>query len=215
MPKLVARNIAVSLDGFMAGPDQTLETPLGVRGESLHGWVFETRAGREMMGQTGGETGVNNDYIARGFANVGANIMGRNMFGPVRGEWPDDEWKGWWGPNPPYHSPVFVLTHHPRPSIEMEGGTVFHFTDEPVDVVLERAFEAAGGKDVRLNGGASTIRQYLAAGLLDVLDLAVAPVLLGSGERIFDGTLGTLDGYEVEKVVTSKDVTHVELVRKG
>jgi dihydrofolate reductase len=214
MPKLVANNIAVSLDGFMAGPDQSLEHPLGVGGQRLHEWVFETAAGRKMMGQTGGETGVNNDYIELGFENIGANIMGRNMFGPVRGEWPDDEWKGWWGPNPPYHSPVFVFTHHARPSIEMEGGTVFHFTDEPIDVVLERAFEAAGGQDVRLNGGASTIRQYLAAGLLDVLDIAVAPVLLGTGERIFDG-LGTLDGYECSKVVTSKDVSHVELVRKG
>jgi dihydrofolate reductase len=214
MPKLVARNIAVSLDGFMAGPDQTLENPLGVGGQRVHEWMFVTKAGREMMGQSGGETGVNNDYIERGFENVGANIMGRNMFGPVRGEWPDHDWKGWWGSNPPYHSPVFVLTHHARPSIEMEGGTTFHFTDEPIELVLERAFEAAGGQDVRLNGGASTIRQYLAAGLLHVLDLAVAPVLLGSGERVFDD-LGTLDGYEVEKVVTSKDVSHVELVRKG
>jgi dihydrofolate reductase len=214
MPKLRAHNIAVSLDGFAAGPDQRLEDPLGVGGERLHDWVFETEAGRKMLGQTGGETGVNNDYIERGFDGIGANIMGRNMFGPVRGEWPDHDWTGWWGPNPPYHSPVYVLTHHARPSVEMEGGTVFHFTDEPIEVVLERAFEAADGQDVRLNGGASTIRQYLRAGLLDVLDIAVAPVLLGAGERLLDG-LGTLDGYECAKVVTSRNVSHVELVRKG
>src|SRR6266568_587947 len=185
MARLRAHSIAVSLDGFMAGPAQDRQHPLGVGGERLHTWVFETQAGREMIGQGGGSTGLDNDFIRVGTEGIGATIMGRNMFGPIRGEWGDEEWRGWWGDDPPFHHPVFVLTHHPRPSIAMEGGTTFHFVDG-VHRALDRAVAAAGGADVRLGGGAATIRQYLRAGLLDELHVAIVPVLLGGGERLFE-----------------------------
>jgi dihydrofolate reductase len=209
MAKLRVHNLATSLDGFAAGPDQDLEHPLGVGGERLHGWVFETRTGRAMMGEEGGETGIDDDFMTRGDAGIGATIMGRNMFGPQRGPWLDESWTGWWGPNPPYHHPVFVLTHHVRPSVEMDGGTVFHFVDDDLETVLATAFEAAGGDDVRLAGGPATIRAYLRAGLVDELHVPVVPVLLGGGERLLDG----IDGYEVREFVASPKVAHYTLVR--
>jgi dihydrofolate reductase len=187
MPKLRVHNISMSLDGYAAGPDQSLENPLGVGGERLHDWVFATRYGREMIGEEGGEKGVDNDYLVRGDEGIGATIMGRNMFGPIRGPWADESWTGWWGETPPYRHPVFVLTHHARPPVEMAGGTVFHFVTDGIEAALERAFDAASGRDVRLAGGAATIQQYVRAGLVDELDVAVVPVLLGSGERLLDG----------------------------
>jgi dihydrofolate reductase len=212
MTKLKVRSFAVSLDGYGAGPDQSLDDPLGVGGTRLHEWVFATRGGRAMIGEEGGETGIDDDFFAKGFAGVGASIMGRNMFGPIRGEWDDDEWKGWWGDNPPYHHSVFVLTHHPRPSITMEGGTVFHFVDDGIEAAYERAVKAANGADVRLNGGVSTIRQYLRAGLVDEMHLAVSPALLGDGERLLDDLDGALDTYDCE-VVSSPRVAHFVFTR--
>jgi dihydrofolate reductase len=212
MAKLRVQALSMSVDGYIAGPNQSVDNPLGVGGEDLHKWVFETKGGREMIGETGGAEGVDNDYFNIAFENVGANILGRNMFGPIRGDWPDASWKGWWGDNPPYHTPVFVLTHYARKPLEMEGGTTFYFTDDPIDVVLQRAFDAAEGKDVRLGGGASTVRQYLGAGLIDEMHLPIVPVLLGSGERIFEN--GLTDGYEITKFEHSPAVTHVTLTRK-
>lgn len=212
MPKLRVHNFCVSLDGFGAGPDQGPDAPLGVGGERLHEWVFRTRYGMGMSGAGGGEVGADNDLLAAGDAGIGATIMGRNMFGPVRGQWPDESWTGWWGDNPPYHHDTFVLTHHARPSLTMEGGTTFHFVDDTPDAVLKRAFEAAQGLDVRLGGGAGTIRQFLAAGLVDELHLAIVPILLGSGERLFED-LGTLPGYRVSDMLSTKAVTHVWLTR--
>src|SRR5271156_5942123 len=185
MTKLRVRNFSISADGFGAGPHQDLDNPLGVGGRALHQWFVPTRTFQRMIGNDGGAAGVDDDFAARGFANVGAYILGRNMFGPVRGPWPDDTWKGWWGDNPPYHTPVFVLTHHPRPSITMEGGTVFHFVADGIHAALARAIEAAHGRDVRLGGGVATVRQYLRAGLIDEMHLAISPVLLGSGESLF------------------------------
>jgi dihydrofolate reductase len=215
MPKLRVHNIAVSVDGFMAGPDQSLENPLGVGGMRLHDWIFKTRAWGQMQGTDEGEEGLDNDFMARGDEGVGATIMGRNMFGPIRGSWKDEQWKGWWGDNPPYHHPAFVLTHHPRPSIPMKGGTTFHFVDGGINVALEQALAAAGGKDVRIGGGASTIQQYLRAGLIDELHIAVSPILLGGGERLFDNLDGALDRYEVVEQVSSPAVTHVRVLRRG
>src|SRR5262245_55374540 len=185
MPKLYVRAFSVSLDGYGAGPHQSLADPLGVNGMTLHQWAFETRTFRTMFGEEGGETGVDDDFAARSFENIGAWIMGRNMFGPVRGPWPDEDWKGWWGSNPPYHVPVFVLTHHARAPLVMEGGTTFHFVTDGIDSALERAKDAAKGKDIRVGGGVSTIRQYLHARLIDELHLAMSPVLLGRGENLF------------------------------
>jgi dihydrofolate reductase len=218
MPKLRVHNMAMSVDGYVAGPDQSLDYPLGVNGPRLHEWVFETRTGREMIGAEGGTTGVDDDFLVRGIEGIGAHIMGRNMFGPVRGPWGDEDWRGWWGDNPPYHHPVFVLTHHPRPPLPMEGGTIFHFVDDPIDVVLQRAFDAAGGQDVRLGGGASTVRQFLSAGLIDDLHLAIVPVLLGAGERIFGDSPGAspgaaVDGYERVEFAPSDAVVHVRWER--
>ncbi|HTD65854.1 MAG TPA: dihydrofolate reductase family protein, partial [Candidatus Limnocylindria bacterium] len=176
MSKLRVHCFSVSIDGFGAGPDQSLDNPLGVGGESLHEWFFPTRAFQTMQGNKDGTTGVDNDFAERGFDRIGAWILGRNMFSPMRGPWPDDQWKGWWGDDPPYHTPVFVLTHHARPSIEMAGGTTFHFVTDGIHTALQRAREAAGGLDVRLGGGAATIRQYLQAGLVDEMHLAVSPV---------------------------------------
>src|ERR1043165_5635279 len=171
MAKLRVHCFRVSLDGFGAGPDPRVENPLGVGGEAMHEWIFPTRFFHEMTGKSGGATGVDNDFAVRGFANIGAWILGRNMFGPVRGPWPDENWKGWWGKNPPYHVPVFVLTHHPRASITMEGGTVFHFVTGGILEALKRATEAAGGKDIRVGGGVATIQQYVKAGLVDEMHL--------------------------------------------
>jgi len=212
MPKLRVHNFAMSLDGYVAGPDQSLDDPLGVGGERLHEWMFATSAGRKMLGQAGGTKGIDSDFIVAGDAGIGATIMGRNMFGPIRGPWADGEWKGWWGPNPPYHHPVFVLTHHPRPAIPMEGGTTFHFVDDGIEAVLEQAFDAAGGNDVRLGGGAATVRQYLRAGLVDEMHVPVVPVLLGQGERLFDDD-GIAERYECVELVSSPSVAHVRLAR--
>jgi dihydrofolate reductase len=212
--KVRVHNLAMSLDGYVAGPDQGLDTPLGVGGGQLHEWVFETRFGRQMIGEDGGEDGIDNDFLTAGVDGIGATIMGRNMFGPIRGEWGDEEWQGWWGPEPPYHHPVFVLTHHPRDPLSMEGGTTFHFVTEGIEAALEQAVAAAGGADVRLGGGASTVRQYLRAGLVDELHVPVAPVLLGAGERLFDDLGDALNGYECE-IVNSASVAHFRLARRS
>lgn len=213
MPKLRVHNFAVSLDGYAAGPDQDLANPLGVGGTRLHEWVWETRAGQRMIGQEGGEDGIDNDFIARGDEGIGATIMGRNMFGPIRGEWPDDTWKGWWGDIPPYHHPVFVLTHHARAPITMEGGTVFNFVTDGVEAALERAREAAGDRDIRLGGGVSTVQAYLRAGLVDEMHIVIVPVLLGAGERLFDNLDGGPAGYESVEFVSSARVAHARLAR--
>jgi dihydrofolate reductase len=213
MPKLRVHNLAMSLDGYVAGPDQSLDNPLGVGGPRLHEWVFETRAGRRMFGLEGGNDGVDNDFMARADEGIGASIIGRNMFGPIRGPWPNEDWTGWWGDNPPYHHAVFVLTHHPRPSIPMQGGTTFHFVDAGIEAALDRAFAAANGKDVRLGGGAATVQQYLRAGLIDELNLVIVPILLGSGERLFDHLAGGPQGYRCDQLVSSPSVAHVRLVR--
>ncbi len=212
MTKLRVHNFTISLDGYAAGPDQSPDAPLGVGGESLHGWMFKTRFATEMFGGQGGEIGVDNDFAVQSQQNLGATIMGRNMFGPIRGEWPDEEWKGWWGDNPPYHHQVFVLTHHARPSVEMEGGNVFHFVTGGIEAALARATEAAAGKDVALGGGVATIREYLRAKLVDELHLVFVPILLGGGERLLDGDV--TDGYEVTEYVPSKGATHVRLTRR-
>src|SRR3954465_15000727 len=186
---------SISLDGFGAGPNQKLETPLGVGGESLHEWFFPTRTFRQMVGEDGGTTGIDEEFAVRGLQNIGAWILGRNMFGPIRGDWPNDEWKGWWGENPPYHVPVFVLTHHARPSITMKGGTTFHFVTDGIQSALRQARAAARGKDVRVGGGVATIQQYLREGLIDELHFAIAPILLGAGESLFGGINAIKLGY--------------------
>jgi dihydrofolate reductase len=213
MPKLRAHNIALSLDGYMAGPDQSVNHPLGVGGERLHEWAFATRSFRRMHGLQGGDEGLDDEHIARADAGIGATIMGRNMFGPIRGSWPDESWTGWWGEDPPYHHPVFVLTHHPRASITMKGGTTFHFVHDGIQAARAEALDAAGGQDVRLGGGAATIQQYLRAGLIDELHLAIVPVLLGSGERLFDRLDGGPLGYTCVELVSSAAVTHALLTR--
>jgi dihydrofolate reductase len=216
MPKLRVHNLAMSVDGYVAGPDQGLDNPLGVGGPKLHEWVFETRTGQEMMGNDeGGSQGLDDQFLVQGTVGIGATVMGRNMFGPIRGPWGDDQWKGWWGDTPPYHHPVFVLTHHPRAPIAMEGGTTFHFVGDGIEAALSLAFEAAGGADVRLGGGASTVQQYLAAGLVDELHVAIVPILLGSGERLFDHLDGGPDGYECTEFVSSPAVTHVRFTRSS
>jgi len=215
MPKLRVLCFALSLDGYGAGPDQSLEHPLGVGGPEMMQWFFPTRLWRRMQGQDGGETGVDNDMAEQGFAGIGAWILGRNMFGPVRGPWPDDEWKGWWGAEPPYHTPVFVLTHHARAPLAMAGGTTFHFVTGGIDEALARARAAAGERDVRLGGGVATLRQYLRAGLVDDLHLALRPVLLGRGEHLLrDLDLPAL-GYECVRSVAGERATHVFLRRRG
>ena len=214
MPKLCVRNLAISLDGYAAGPGQDLDNPLGVGGERLHEWVFATRSFYiNTRAGAGGETGVDDDFIARGDEGIGATIMGRNMFGPYRGPWADESWTGWWGEEPPYHHPVFVLTHHPRPPVTMRGGTTFHFVDGGIEEALERALEAAGGADVRLGGGAATIQQYLRAGLVDEMHVAIVPILLGGGERLFDHLEGGPAGMECVQFVASPAVAHVRLAR--
>lgn len=214
--KLRVHCFSLSLDGYGAGPDQSLQNPLGVGGMALPGWFFPTRTFQRMvLGKDEGTTGVDNDFAERGVDGIGAWILGRNMFGPIRGEWTDDEWKGWWGDNPPYHTPVFVLTHHPRTSIEMAGGTTFHFVTDGIRAALERAKEAAGGKDVRLGGGVATIRQYLQAGLIDELHLAVSPALLGSGEHLWAGIDLPKLGYRCTEQVASALATHVVIAKRG
>jgi dihydrofolate reductase len=215
MSNLRVHAFSISLDGYGAGVNQGLKEPLGENGEELHEWIFPTRTFKTMYGDGNGTTGIDDDFVKRGFENLGAWIMGRNMFGPSRGDWPDDEWRGWWGENPPYHVPVFVLTHHARGPIEMEGGTTFHFVTGGIEAALERAREAAGPRDIRLGGGASTIRQYLRARLVDSLHYAISPVLLGAGEPLFhDVDLRAL-GYKVTEQVQGEKATHVVLSRGG
>jgi dihydrofolate reductase len=214
MPSLRVCSFAVSVDGFGAGPAQSLEHPMGVGGMALHQWAFATRTFRRMHGEEGGSTGIDDDYAARGFHNIGAWIIGRNMFGPVRGGWGDMSWRGWWGEEPPYHVPVFVLTRHPRLELPMAGGTTFHFVTGGIHEALGRARAAAGDRDVRLGGGVASIRQYLEARLVDELHLAIAPVLLGRGEALFQGLDLVRLGYECRQQVASPQATHVVLVRR-
>ena len=215
MPKVRVHAFSISLDGYGAGPNQDRANPLGVGGEELHKWAVATRTIRQMLfGREGGSTGVDDEFIARGFANIGAWIMGRNMFGPVRGDWPDDSWRGWWGDNPPYHCQVFVLTKHPRASFTMEGDTTFHFVTDGIHAALERAREAAKDKDVRIGGGVATIRQYLTAGLIDEMHLAISPVLLGSGEHLLAGIDLPKLGYRCAEHVATPGATHVVLKRR-
>jgi dihydrofolate reductase len=215
MSKLRVSSFAVSIDGYGAGPAQDLEHPLGVRGPELMEWFLVSRAWRKMHGQDGGETGIDNELAEESFQGIGAWILGRNMFGPVRGPWPDESWKGWWGDEPPYHTPVFVLTHHPRAPIRMKGGTEFRFVTDGIQAALEQARGAAGGRDVRIGGGVSTVRQYLRARLIDELHLAVRPVLLGSGEHLWrDLDLHAL-GYECVRSVAGERATHVFLRRQA
>jgi dihydrofolate reductase len=213
MSRLRVSSFTVSLDGYGAGPDQSLDNPLGVGGMARHEWAFATRTFRTMFGQEGGSTGVDDDFAARGFAGIGAWIMGRNMFGPIRGDWPDENWKGWWGDNPPYHCPVFVLTNHPRASIAMEGGTIFHFVTGGIHAAQKRATAAANGRDVRIGGGVATIRQYLQAGLIDEMHVAVSPVLLGNGENLFSGLDLPKLGYRVSEHVPTEKATHIVVTK--
>jgi dihydrofolate reductase len=211
MSRLSVRSFAMSIDGYSAGPNQDLQNPIGTGGMELMEWFFHTREWRRMHGQADGETGVDNDIAARGFDGVGAWILGRNMFGPVRGPWPDDTWKGWWGDEPPYHTPVFVLTHHARMPLKMAGGTEFHFVTGGIHDALERASAAAGDRDVRLGGGVETVRQYLRAQLIDELHIAVRPILLGAGENLLEGMNLRALGYECTKSVAGERATHVIL----
>lgn len=207
-------SFSISLDGYGAGPDQSVDNPLGVGGEELHDWVVSTRSWRKMHEKEGGTTGIDDDFAVRGTKKMGAWILGRNMFGPIRGPWPDRNWKGWWGDNPPYHVPVFVLTHHAREPIQMEGGTTFHFVTGGIHEALDRAREAANGSDIRIGGGPDTIQQYLRAGLIDELHIAIAPVVLGGGERLFEGVDLRSLGYECAQFEASEKATHVVLERQ-
>jgi dihydrofolate reductase len=215
LSKLRVNSFSVSLDGYGAGANQSVKHPLGVGGETLHQWVFGTRTLQKVLfGKEGGSTGVDDEFAKRGFANVGSWILGRNMFGPVRGPWPDDSWKGWWGDEPPYHCEVFVLTRHARKSFTMKGDTTFHFVTSGIEEALDRARKAAGGKDVRLGGGVATIRQYWRARLIDELHLAFAPVFLGSGESLFDGIDVAALGYKVTEHVATSAATHIVLTKR-
>jgi dihydrofolate reductase len=215
MSKLRVESFTVSLDGFGAGPDQDLNNPLGVGGASLHAWAMPTKTFQtRVFGHDSGETGVDDDFAQRGFDNIGAWILGRNMFGPIRGPWPDESWRGWWGENPSYHMPVFVLTNYARPPLVMEGGTTFHFITEGPIAALDRAREAAKGKDVRVGGGANIIQQYLRYGLIDEMHFAISPVLLGSGERLFDNVNLATSGYACTQHQATARATHVVLSRK-
>lgn len=214
MTRLRVESFTISLDGFGAGPDQGLDHPLGVGGTSLHGWALPTRTfQKHLFGREDGEAGVDEDFAARGFENIGAWILGRNMFGPVRGPWPDESWRGWWGENPVYHVPVFVLTHHARAPLVMEGGTTFQFVTEGADVALARAREAAAGRDVRVGGGVDVIRQHLGRRQIDEMHIAISPVLLGSGERLFEGVDLPALGYACTRHVATPRATHVVLSR--
>ena len=213
MSKVRVGGFSISLDGFGAGPEQSLEDPLGRRGEELHQWMFGTRFFHAMTGQEGGSEGIDQAYAQRAMDGFGAFILGRNMFGPVRGPWPDDSWTGWWGANPPYHAPTYVLTHHPRAPIEMEGGTTFIFVTEGIEAALDQARAAAGDLDVKIGGGVSTERQYLRAGLVDELHFAVSPVVLGQGEAMFEGLDLAALGFRVTEHQPSDHATHVVLAR--
>jgi dihydrofolate reductase len=215
MSRLRVHCFSVSFDGYSAGPNQDLVNPVGVGGLPVFGWQFATRAHQQMHGQEGGETGLDNDMVLRGFEGIGAWILGRNMFGPIRGEWPDDQWRGWWGSNPPYHTDVFVLTHHAREPIVMEGGTTFHFVTGGIHSALRRAMNSAAGKDVRLGGGVATIRQCLQARLIDEMHIAVSPVMLGAGEHLFSGIDTPALGYTCTRHVGTPDATHFVLTRQG
>ncbi len=216
MPEVRVNSFSISLDGYGAGPDQSLENPLGIGGPALHQWIFPTRTFQKaVFGKDGGSTGLDDDFAARGFANIGAWILGRNMFSPDRGPWTNMDWKGWWGDEPPYHVPTFILTHHARASIEMRGGTTFHFVTGGIHEALERAREAAQGRDVRIGGGASTIQQYLREGLIDEMHFAIAPVVLGRGERLFDGVDLRSLGYRCTESASSTQATHMVLRRQA
>jgi dihydrofolate reductase len=214
MTKVRVCGFSISLDGFGAGPEQSLDDPLGKRGKELHQWVFGTRTFRAMIGEPGGSTGTDERFAAASMAGFGAFILGRNMFGPVRGEWPDDSWKGWWGDNPPYHTPTFILTHHPRAPIEMEGGTSFHFVTEGIEAALDEARKAAGDLDIKIGGGVSTVRQYLQAGVVDEIHLAVAPVVLGRGEALFEGLDLPALGFSVVENARTEHATHIVLAKR-
>lgn len=215
MTTLRAHCFSISLDGFGAGPDQSLDAPLGVGGLALHEWAIATRTFQAMSGKVVGTTGTDDDFVARGFDGIGAWIIGRNMFGPVRGPWPDEDWRGWWGDEPPYHCDVFVLTHHARPTLEMAGGTRFHFVTEGAEAALARAKEAADGRDVRVGGGVATIRQYLEARHVDELHVAVAPVLLGGGEPLFAGLDLPALGLTCSEYVATAGAAHYVLTRRN
>ena len=214
MSKVRVAAFSISIDGFGAGPKQDLQNPLGVRGTELHRWFFPTDIFKKMTGQGSGTTGVDNDFAAMSFENLGAWILGRNMFGPVRGPWKDESWRGWWGENPPYHTPVFVLTHHARSPLVMEGGTTFYFVTEGLESALQQAQEAAKGKDVRIGGGVSVLRQYLVAGKIDEMHFAVSPMLLGEGENLFSGISLPRLGFSVERSVAGENATHVFLKKR-
>ncbi len=215
MPLVRVNCFSVSLDGYAAGPDQSLDNPLGLRGPELFAWFFATRNWREMHGHDGGSTGVDNDWARRGMENVGAWILGRNMFGPVRGPWPDDSWQGWWGEEPPYHVPVFVLTHHPRDPLQMKGGTTFHFVTDGIETALQRAKQAAGDRDVRIGGGVATIQQYLRARLIDELHLAFRPILMGSGENLFARVDLPELGYHYTEHASTELAMHIVLKKRA
>ena len=214
MPKVRVNSFAISLDGYGAGPNQDLDNPLGVGGHGLHDWVVQTRMFREMTGEGGGDEGPDDDFMKRGFAGIGAWILGRNMFGPVRGPWPDETWKGWWGDTPPYHTPVFVLTHHTRAPLRMDGGTTFHFVTDGIEAALRQAIDAAGGQDVRIGGGAATIRAYLRARLIDEMHVAISPVVLGRGEPLLTGIDTLALGYECTEHLTTPRATHFVLSKR-
>jgi dihydrofolate reductase len=215
MTRVRVEGFTISIDGYGAGPDQSVNNPLGVGGEALHDWLVSTRSWRQMHGTEDGASGIDDDFAARSAKNVGAWILGRNMFGPIRGPWPDLNWKGWWGDDPPYHAPVFVLTHHARPPIQMKGGTTFHFVTGGIHEALDQAREAAGEMDVQIGGGPNTIQQYLGAGLIDEWHVAIAPVLLGGGERLFEGVDLRALGYECMQFVGSEKAIHVVLRRQA
>ena len=214
MSKVRVSAFAVSLDGYSAGPDQSLENPLGIRGPELFEWFFSTRTWKQMHGVEGGSTGIDDEWARRGMENVGAWILGRNMFGPLRGPWPDESWKGWWGDEPPYHVPTFVLTHHPRKPIEMKGGTIFHFITDGIHAALQRAKDAAAEKDIRIGGGVATIQQFLRARLIDELHLVLRPLLMGSGENLFAGIDMVALGYRPIQHVSTEHAMHVVLKKE-
>ena len=214
MTRFRVNAFGISADGFGAGAEQSLDNPMGVGGLAMHGWAFETKTFRAMHGGEGGSTGVDEEFAARSFENVGAWILGRNMFGPVRGSWGNESWKGWWGDEPPYHVPVFVLTHYPRPPLEMKGGTTFYFVTEGIEEAAKSAAAAAGGKDVRIGGGVSTIQQYLRAGVIDEMHLVVSPVLLGAGEKFFGNVDLVKAGFRVTQHVMSERVMHVVMEKQ-
>ena len=214
MSKLRVHTFSISLDGYGAGPHQDQDNPLGVGGLGLHKWFWGTRTFGKLFGDGSGVTGVDDDFAVRGFSNIGAWILGRNMFGPIRGSWANEQWKGWWGDNPPYHTPVFILTHHPRPSITMEGDTTFHFVTDGIHECLKRAQAAAHGKDVRLGGGVATIQQYLRAGLIDEMHVAISPVLLGSGEHLFSDINLLKEGYQCSEHTSTPNATHIVITKQ-